>query len=144
MILVYRKGDEATWNADAMFEAYDPENLDEKTLKKYCHFEPDGRRYRLGDITNPNPDRPNLTYEFLGHTKVWRWTKERMLEAYGRGLIVQPSPGTIPCEKRYLDERKGKPVGDVWADIAPVNSQAIERVGYPTQKPLALLESTLR
>ncbi len=42
--------------------------------------------------------------------------------------------------KRYLDEREGKPLDDVWTDIAPLNSQAQERLGYPTQKPLALLE----
>lgn len=42
--------------------------------------------------------------------------------------------------KRYLDEQRGIALSDVWSDIPPLNSQAQERLGYPTQKPLALLE----
>jgi site-specific DNA-methyltransferase (adenine-specific) len=140
VLLCYQKGDGATWNDDKMFVPYDPENLDEKTAKKYCHRDKDGRLYQLSDLTNPNPDRPNLTYEFLGVTKVWRWTKERMQAAYEASLVVQPSPGAVPRLKRYLDEQRGKPLGDVWTGIPPINSQAVERLGYPTQKPLALLE----
>jgi len=89
---------------------------------------------------NPNPDRPNLTYEFLGVKRVWRWTKERMQEAYEAGIVVQTKPGTVPQMKRYLDEQEGRPIDTVWTDIPPINSQAQERLGYPTQKPLALLD----
>src|ERR1035441_7520624 len=64
---------------------YDLNNLDEKTAKKYCYTDHDGRRFTLGDLNNPNPDRPNLTYDFLGHHKVWRWTKERMEASYKAG-----------------------------------------------------------
>jgi site-specific DNA-methyltransferase (adenine-specific) len=63
-----------------------------------------------------------------------------MKTAWDAGLVVQPNPGSVVRFKRYLDEQRGKPIGDVWADIAPLNSQAAERLGYPTQKPLALLE----
>ena len=49
-------------------------------------------------------------------------------------------PGAVPAYKRYLDEMPGVPLQDVWTDIAPISSQAAERLGYPTQKPLALLE----
>jgi len=63
-----------------------------------------------------------------------------MQKAYEAGLVVQTKPGTVPQGKRYLDEQRGRPLDDVWADISPLNSQAIERLGYPTQKPLALLE----
>jgi site-specific DNA-methyltransferase (adenine-specific) len=65
---------------------------------------------------------------------------ERMQAAYDAGLVVQTRPGGVPQLKRYLDEQRGRPLGDVWTDIPPINSQAIERLGYPTQKPLALLE----
>jgi site-specific DNA-methyltransferase (adenine-specific) len=140
IILCYQKTDDAVWNEDAVFVPYDLNNLDEKTAKKYTHRDQDGRLYQLTDLTNPNPDRPNLTYEFLGVTKVWRWTKERMQKAYDDGLVVQPRPGSVPRYKRYLDEQRGKPMADVWTDIPPINSQAAERLGYPTQKPLALLE----
>jgi site-specific DNA-methyltransferase (adenine-specific) len=143
-ILCYQKTDEAFYNHNAAHIPYDMDNLPPKTVAKYNKFDADGRRYQLDNITNPNPDRPNLTYEFLGHTKVWRWTKERMQKAYEDGLVVQPSPGAVPRQKRYLDEQKGMPLGDVWDDIAPLNSQAAERLGYPTQKPSQLLERIVR
>jgi DNA methylase/NACHT-associated inactive Restriction Endonuclease 1 len=79
-------------------------------------------------------------YEFLGVTRVWRWTKERMQQAYEAGFVVQPRPGAVPRLKRYLDEQRGRPVGDVWTDIDPINARAAERLSYPTQKPEALLQ----
>ncbi|HEX3149569.1 MAG TPA: site-specific DNA-methyltransferase [Gemmataceae bacterium] len=136
-IFYYTAGKEFAWNRP--YIPYDSSNLDEKTASKYCHKEPDGRIYRLSDLNNPNHNRPNLTYEFLGITKVWRWTKQRMEEAYKAGLVIQTKPGTVPQLKRYLDEQEGRPIDDVWADISPLNSQAQERLGYPTQKPLSLL-----
>ena len=140
IILSYQKTNDAFWNEDEIFQPYDETNLDEKTAGKYCHRDENGRLYRLDSLINPNPNRPNLTYEFLGVTRVWRWTRDRMQKAYEAGLVVQTKPGTVPQGKRYLDEQRGRPLDDVWADISPLNSQAIERLGYPTQKPLALLE----
>ncbi|MCR5258428.1 MAG: hypothetical protein K6E40_09765, partial [Desulfovibrio sp.] len=104
--------------------------------------DPDGRQYVLGDLASPNKNRPNLTYEFLGVTRVWRWTKERMQAALDAGRIVQNKPGeSVPRYKRYLDESLGVPVTDVWTDIAPLQGKRQkECMGYPTQKPLALLE----
>lgn len=139
-LFLYQKTEAAVWNESAIFRPYDPDLLDPKTACKYSHRDADGRMYQLDNLINPNPDRPNLTYEFLGVTKVWRWTKERMQAAYDAGLVVQPKPGSVPRLKRYLDEQRGKPLGDVWTDIPPINSQAAERLGYPTQKPQALLE----
>lgn len=140
VLFCYQKTDSAKWHADEMFQPYDLSDLDEKTASKYTHRDSDGRLYRLDNLINPNPNRPNLTYEFLGVTKVWRWTRERMQKAYDAGLVIQTKPGTVPQLKRYLDEQRGRPLGDVWTDIPPINSQAAERLGYPTQKPLALLE----
>lgn len=142
-ILAYRKSAIATWNEEAVFTPYDPTALSEKTAGKYSHRDPDGRLYQLDNLINPNPDRPHLTYEFMGITRVWRWTKERMQAAADAGLVVQPSPGAVPRFKRYLDEQRGLPLADVWTDIPPINSQARERLGYPTQKPIALLERIL-
>jgi site-specific DNA-methyltransferase (adenine-specific) len=144
MILCYQASDRAIWNTDATFQPYDATRLDEKTAGKYHYHDSDGRLYRLDNLINPNPDRPNLTYEFLGVTKVWRWTKERMQAAYDAGLVIQTRPGAVPQLKRYLDEQRGRPLGDVWTDIPPINSQAAERLGYPTQKPLALLERIIQ
>lgn len=59
------------------------------------------------------------------------------------GRVIQPSPGAVPRYKRYLDEMPGLGLSDLWTDISPLNSQAQERLGYPTQKPEALLERIL-
>ena len=140
VIIGYQKSAAATWNLDSIFQPYDENALDSKTAAKYSHRDASGRRYRLDNLINPNQDRPNLTYEFLGITRVWRWTKDRMQAAYEKGLVVQTRPGAVPQYIRYLDEQRGRPLGDVWTDIPPINSQAKERLGYPTQKPEALLE----
>ena len=140
VILGYQKSPASKWQLDAAFLAYDLDNLDPKTAGKYSQRDPDGRRYALTDLTGPNDPRPNLTYEVMGVTRRWRWSRERMDEAIAQGLVIQPKPGGVPRYKRYLDDQRGKPLGDVWTDIAPLNSQAAERLGYPTQKPLKLLE----
>ncbi|WP_066800769.1 DNA methyltransferase [Sphingomonas soli] len=140
VVLNYGRTDQARWNVEAVFQAYDPSNLPGKTRAKYSHRDADGRLYRLDNLINPNRDRPNLTYEFLGVTRVWRWTRDRMEKAYGAGLVVQTRPGGVPQLKRFLDEQRGVALSDVWTDIPPLNSQAQERLGYPTQKPRALLE----
>ncbi len=139
LILRYTKSDDWKWNAQ--YTPHDPEYVE----KFYKNIEPGtGRRYALDNLANPNKDRPNLTYEFLGVTRVWRWTKERMQEAFKNGLIVQSAPGAVPRLKRYLDEQEGNPVGDTWTDISPIQSQAGESLGYPTQKPIALLERIIQ
>lgn len=84
-ILMYSKSAQPTWNASALLQPYDFDDLDEKTLAKYSQFDADGRRYQLTSLINPNHDRPNLTYEFLGVTRVWRWTEDRMKKAYSAG-----------------------------------------------------------
>ena len=76
----------------------------------------------------------------MGVTKYWRYSKEKMEELIAQGRVVQPRPGAVPRYKRYLDEMPGVPLQDLWGDIAPIGAQAQERLGYPTQKPEALLE----
>ncbi|WP_042776649.1 site-specific DNA-methyltransferase [Sinorhizobium fredii] len=144
VILSYARSRQRTWNGDELYEPYDLNNLPPTIAEKYVHQDGDGRRYQLDNLINPNHNRPNLTYEFLGVTRVWRWTKERMQQAYLAGLIHQSAPGRVPRLKRYLDEQRGMPLGDVWTDIPPLNSQARERLGYPTQKPVKLLNRILR
>jgi len=138
VIFFYTKTDAAVWNLQ-----YAPHR------KEYIesHYgqieEATGRHYTLGDLLNPNHDRPNLTYEFppgSGQVRVWRWKKERMMKALEDDRIYFPPKGGVPRFKRYLDEMAGTPFTTVWTDIPPINSQAQERLGYPTQKPLALLE----
>jgi site-specific DNA-methyltransferase (adenine-specific) len=99
-------------------------------------------------LRNPGV-RPNLRYDFKAsngvtykpHPNGWAVSKE-VMERYDReGRLYFPrDPNGRLCLKRYLDETKGEKIQNVWTDIAPINSQAEERLGYPTQKPLALLE----
>jgi site-specific DNA-methyltransferase (adenine-specific) len=139
IILMYAKTDSRTWNP--RYTPHDPEYV----RKFYRFVEPGtGRRYSLDNLTNPNHDRPNLTYEFLGVTRVWRWTRERMEQANASGIIAQSHPGSVPRLKRYLDEQEGNAVSDIWVDIPPIGAQAAERMGYPTQKPQALLERIIQ
>jgi site-specific DNA-methyltransferase (adenine-specific) len=139
IILKYAKSEQRVWHPQ--YKEHSPKYLEDF----YRYDEPEtGRKYRLSDLTNPNKDRPNLTYEFLGVTRVWRWTKERMKEAYEKGLVIQTKPGGVPQLKRYLDEQEGTPIDDIWDDILPIQAQASERLGYPTQKPLALLERIIQ
>lgn len=141
IILYYAKGPTSKFNLQYT------KHREEYLESHYSQIEPGtNRRYTLGDLLNPNKNRPNLTYEFppgSGSVRVWRWTKERMMEAFKNGLIVVPKAGGVPRFKRYLDEQEGTPTTDVWEDIPPINSQAQERLGYPTQKPEALLRRIL-
>ena len=66
-----------------------------------------------------------------------------MQKAYEDGLIVQTKPGSVPALKRYLDEQEGNPLDSIWSDITPVHPQSGEGLGYPTQKPLALLDRVI-
>ena len=93
IILRYSKGDKTTFHK--VFVAHDQTYVD----KAYKYTEEDGRRYRLLPLLNPSNDRPNLTYEFLGVTRVWRWTRERMQKAYDDGIVIQLKLGAVPQYK---------------------------------------------
>jgi len=111
------------------------------TVDKYRQSDPDGRRYQLTALNAPGAgSRGHPQYEFMGVTRYWRYSEKKMNVLLAEGRIIQPSPGAVPRYKRYLDEMSGVPIGDIWDDVTPINSQAQERLGYPTQKPQALLE----
>jgi hypothetical protein len=76
----------------------------------------------------------------MGVTRYWRYSQKKMKELIENGMVVQGKPGLVPQRKQYLDEGKGVPVQSLWDDISALHSQASERLGYPTQKPEALLE----
>jgi site-specific DNA-methyltransferase (adenine-specific) len=132
VIFRYSKTDTTIFNP--VYAEHNQEYID----ASYSHISKDGRRYQLLPLLNPNDNRPNLTYEFMGVTRVWRWTKERMQKALADGIIVQSKPGAAPRYIKYLDESKGRTVTDDWDDITQVSTK--EGLGYPTQKPEALLE----
>lgn len=109
----------------------------------YRNTDPDGRRWMSDNLVSPNP-RPNLTYEYKGfkpHEYGWKVELVKMEELDRQGRLIFPkSPEGRIRVKRYLDEMSGMPVGNIWDDIPPIHAHASERMGYPTQKPLTLLE----
>jgi site-specific DNA-methyltransferase (adenine-specific) len=120
--------------------------LPDKTIEKWYRYveEGTGRRYNKADVTAPgggDPKKRNPHYEWNGLTRYWRYSKQSMQELHDRGLLVYSSSG-MTYRKRYLDESKGIPLQDWWDDIAMLRGihGDGERLGYPTQKPVALLE----
>ena len=141
-ILFYSKTDDFTWNPPYA------EHGEEYVADKYRFDDNDGRgAYTLDNMTSPNP-RPNMMYEWKGHNwphKGWRYSKETMAQLDAEGRIWYPEDKEKrPRLKRYLKEMSGTLMGTNWTDISPINSQARERLGYPTQKPVALLERIIQ
>ena len=137
------------YNRDASSVGYNQQfgPYSEKYLNSsYRHVEEEtGRRYRLDNLAAPGAGtRGHPQYTFLGVTRFWRYNEAKMQELLDAGRIVQTAPGRVPSYKRYLDEMPGVTLGDSWEDISPVQGQSNERVGYPTQKPLALLERIIK
>src|SRR5207247_1663825 len=106
-----------------------------------------GRPYRLDNIIRSASmgARPNLTYEYNGFTPPWGWrvkpTKLKALDLDGRLTWTKGRQGArTPYLVRFLDEQRGAAMPSLWDDIPLINSQAQERLGYPTQKPELLLE----
>ncbi|PKP84328.1 MAG: hypothetical protein CVT80_08830 [Alphaproteobacteria bacterium HGW-Alphaproteobacteria-2] len=139
-IFYFSKSGSPTWH-----KPYVP-LTDENIKKKYSNVDDDGRRYTTRDLRNPGV-RPNLHYEYKGykpHPNGWSISRELMekYDAEGRLYFPNSKDGRIRL-KLYLDESKGRAIQNLWDDIPPINSQAQERLGYPTQKPVALLERIL-
>ncbi len=140
VILLYTRSDSFNWNLQ--FAPYAESYLQ----SHYQKIEPEtGRRYELDNLTAPGgAAKGNPSYDLLGVTRYWRYSRDRMKSLLDEGRIVQPSPGAVPRFKRYLDEMPGVPIQDIWDDLNAVNSQAKEATGYDTQKPEVLLERIIK
>ena len=140
VILFYAKTPESRFNRQYR------ENNPDYIASKFVHDDENGRRYRLDNLTSPS-FRPNLIYEYKGYPPPengWAVSLETMERMDGEGRIHFPAKRTQRLQrKRYLDELQGETVDTLWDDISPINSQAKERLGYPTQKPLELLARIL-
>ncbi|MFZ4689658.1 MAG: DNA methyltransferase [Polymorphobacter sp.] len=117
---------------------------DSAYLGRFTLDDNDGRgKYRLAPLDSPNP-RPNLTYEYKGFAppaKGWRVSRELMEELDSEGRLAFPKTATGRiARKHYLSEQEGRKLADVWVDLPPLQAASAERLGYPTQKPRALLE----
>jgi len=135
-ILFYTKSEDRTWNQ--LYGEYDEHYVE----RDYSRIEPEtGRRYRISDMSGPGgASKGNPAYEVMGVTRHWRFSKERMEQLLAEGRVVQTKPGAVPQYKRYLDEMPGVPIQNIWDDIPVINNRSQEKIGYPTQKPEALLQ----
>jgi len=134
-LLFYSKGSEVVWNQQ--YAPYDASYVE----RDYRRVDADGRRYRIDNLQGPGgAEKGNPYYDVMGVSRYWRYSKENMDELIKRGRIIQTRPGAVPQYKRYLDEMSGVPIQNLWDDLPIINNRSKEALGYPTQKPLALLE----
>lgn len=131
-LLFYAKGTSPVWNAQ--FTAYEPEYE-----ARFRNRDADGRRWMDDNLTAKGLSGGGYRYSYKGIESLWRMPPETMERLDREDRLHFTRNGGIRL-KRYLDESRGMPVQALWADIPALNSQAQERLGYPTQKPLALLE----
>jgi DNA modification methylase len=139
-IFFYTKSDSYTFNT--IYEPFKEEQIEQQ----YNKFDVDGRRYRYVTPTAAKGGG-DTSYEFHGVTppkgRFWAYSKENMERFYEEGKLYFSSSGQ-PYIKYYLDERLGVAVMSFWDDIKPMSPTSKERLGYPTQKPEALLDRIIR
>jgi len=168
LILFYSRGDRWTWNP--VWMAYEQGYMD----AEYRHVDPDGRHYKQTDLTAAKPggdtsyewhvkrqadggpwgadlddewQTPRAGWEYLGvrpySGRYWAYSRENLTAFAREGRLHHRSTG-IPRLKQYADEMPGIALQDLWIDIPPLSAKSAERLGYPTQKPLALLERIIQ
>ncbi|HZM01923.1 MAG TPA: DNA methyltransferase [Candidatus Saccharimonadales bacterium] len=137
----FGKGTGSTYNRQ--YHKFDPEYLKEK----FPHEDTDGRRYQLQPLHGKGAGTARRFGDKLLEPppgRHWSWSQERIDEGFKKGIIVMAREDSVyPRYKDYLEGKEGIPLTTIWNDIPDVNSQAFERIGYPTQKPAALLERIL-
>lgn len=146
VLLAYIKSNSYTWNQQHV--QFDPEYV-EQTFK---FKDPNGRRWQSVTLRNPGL-RPNLHFPFTAsngvtyqpHPNGWACDIDRLKKYDREGRLQFPAdPKGALRLKMYLDESPGGKLQNIWTDIPAIGSRAAERLGYPTQKPEALLERIIR
>jgi len=141
VILFYAKGKQWTWNQQ--FAPYS----ESYTKQNYRYKDATGRLFRVSDMTANKPGG-DVSYDWTtpeGQVvrpykgRYWAYSKQNMQVMHDAGSIYYRTTG-MPMLKHYLDEMPGVPLQTFWDDVSPIISGSQERLGYPTQKPLALLE----
>jgi site-specific DNA-methyltransferase (adenine-specific) len=133
VILFYTRSDQPTWND--IYQPYDAAYVEQY----YRYKDPDGRMWMSDNLSAAGLSGGGYDYEWKGIRRVWRCPITTMEKLDKEGKVFYTKNG-IPRRKRYLDEAKGIPAQDLWADIQALRSWHDERLGYPTQKPQELLE----
>jgi site-specific DNA-methyltransferase (adenine-specific) len=139
-VFYYTKSNEYIWNL--LFTPYEKSYIN----KNYRHIEEStGRIFRLDNLTAAKPGG-DVSYEFMGTKpykgRYWAYSKENLQKFFEQGRIYFPKNGGTPAYIRYLDEMPGVPLQNNWDDILPATGN--EYLGFPTQKPLALLERIIQ
>ncbi|GBU24470.1 DNA methylase [Fibrobacteria bacterium R8-3-H12] len=137
VIFFYTKTQSTIWND--VYQEYEGEYVEQY----YKYKDDDGRRWMSDNLSAAGLAGGGYTYEWHGHTKLWRCPIETMRKLEKEGKIFYTKNG-IARRKRYLDESKGIPAQDDWYDVQALRSWHKERTGYPTQKPLALLHRIIK
>jgi DNA modification methylase len=141
IIFFYTKSKQGIWNLQ--YAAYS----DAYTKQHYSNVAPDGRRYKTSDLTAAKPGG-DVSYEWKGvfppQGRFWAYSRANMEKFEAEGRLQYAAKSGMPRLRHFLDEMPGVNLNDDWDDIPPINSQAAERLGYPTQKPEALLERIIK
>lgn len=146
VIFWYTKSDTYVWNQP--YSVLSSEEIE----AKYPNIDPDGRHWQSVTLRNPGP-RPNLRFPYTAsngityqpHPNRWSCNLERMQKYDKENRLHFPSkPAGALRLKMYADESSGEKLQNIWDDIPPIGAAAAERLGYPTQKPLALLERIIQ
>ena len=139
ILLYYSNGEPWTWNQ--LHVAYS-----DAQLRRHRHDDGDGRLYRLENLTAPRPNSSSGKFEWRGTmpgaTRGWGYALEQLEAWWSEGRIRTKRDGTPRMDglKMYLDETQGQALQSIWTDIPRIGNTSSERLGYPTQKPEALLE----
>ena len=138
------------WHGKTERYVFNPQFHDfrDEYLKEKYPYKEEGRRYQLQSMYGKGKGDPMR----FGDRMIappsglhFRWNQERIDQAMKDGIIVFPRGGEgMPRFKDFLDTKNGIPLQTIWNDIPDVNSQADERLDYPTQKPEALLDRILK
>ena len=142
ILLYYAKSSQAIWNPQY-------QDYGEAQLSRFRHMDGDGRRYKLENLTAPRPNSTSGKFNWRGTlpgpTRGWGYNVEQLEAWWHEGRIRTKVDGTPRTDglKVYLDETQGKPLQNIWTDISRIPNTSSERMGYATQKPLALLERVI-
>jgi len=143
ILLFYTKSTYSTWNK--VYQEYDPDYIE----TFYDQVDKHGKRYKRNDLTGAGVSKGVSGKKWRGidvtaKGRHWMFKPKELDRLDAKGKLHWPKKeGGMPRLKQYPDDLPGSPLQDVWLDIRPIHNLASERLGYPTQKPVALLERVI-